>query len=511
MLRYLAHRVIVAFGVLLASSMVMYTLTALSADPLRDLYDRPEPSRSQLIAARTEAMRLDLPLPLRYLNWLTEVGRCVVPPYGDCTLGTDRLGVPVSDQLFPAMGVSIRLVLVATVASIVVGMLLGVVSALRQYSALDLAVTLFAFLCFSLPTFWFAGLLKQYLAVELNDWLADPALTVSALLAVGVAAGLVVTTVVGGRLSRQLLTFGAIAVTTSGMLFGLLVSGWFTRPGLGWPGVATISVLGAVTMTALFVGLRQRRILAAALVTALTGVGCHVVLRLWQPALDGLGLAAAALLTVGVSATIGWLGSRPRRRSGAAVCLGTGLVAAFVVSAEEMLLRYPDYFALRNGRPVPTAGSGTPSLEGDTWLEALDTAAHLLLPTVTLMLVAVAGYVRYTRASVLEVRDADHVRAAYAKGMPHRFVVVRHVLRNALTPLLTLVGFDFVAVIGGSVVIETLFGWTGGLGNYFTSALTNVDLNPVMGVFLVTAAATFLMNLLVDVSYGLLDPRVRLT
>lgn len=511
MLRYVARRLAISSGVLLAASMVMYALTALSADPLRDLYDQPEPSRSQLIAARTEAMRLDLPLPLRYLHWLGEVGRCVAPPYGNCTLGTNRLGVPVADQLFPAMGVSIRLVLVATVVSIVVGMVLGVVSALRQYSTFDLAVSLFAFMCFSLPTFWFAGLLKQYLAVELNDWLADPSLTVATLLGIGIAAGVVGSVVAGGDPRRRLVVFGAVAVTASGGLFGLLATGWFTRPGLGWPGVAAISALGALTMTALFAGLRQRRILAAALATAATGFGCHVVLRLWRPELDGAGLALAALLTVVVSAAIGWLAAGARRRLGAGVCIGTGLVAGLTVSAEEMLLRYPEYFALRNGRPVPTSGSGTPNIDGGFWLSALDSAAHLVLPTVTLMLVAVAGYLRYTRASVLEVRDADHVRAAYAKGLPHRFVVVRHILRNALTPLLTLVGFDFVALIGGSVVIESLFGWTGGLGEYFTTSLGNVDLNPVMGVFLVTAAATFVMNLLVDITYGLLDPRVRLT
>lgn len=511
MLSYVARRLAVSSGVLLAASVVMYALTALSADPLSDLYDQPEPSRSQLIAARTEAMRLDLPLPLRYLNWLGEVGRCVAPPYGDCTLGTDRMGTPVAERLFPAMGVSIRLVLVATVVSIVLGVLLGVVSALRQYSTFDHAVTLFAFLCFSLPTFWFAGLLKQYLAVELNDWLADPSLTVATLLGIGVAAGLAGSVIAGGPPRRRLVVFGAVAAGVCGGLFLLLVTGWFTRPGLGWPGVAAISVLAAVAMTALFAGLRQRRVLIAALATAAAGFGAHVVLRLWRPELDGPGLALAALLTVVVSAAVGWLVAGPRQRLGAGVCVGTGLVAGLTVSAEEMLLRYPDYVELRNGRPVPTAGSGTPGLDGDFWLSALDSAAHLALPTVTLMLVAVAGYVRYTRASVLEARDADHVRAAYAKGLPHRFVVVRHILRNALTPLLTLVGFDFVALIGGSVVIETLFGWTGGLGAYFTTALGEVDLNPVMGVFLVTAAATFAMNLVVDISYGLLDPRVRLT
>ncbi len=512
MVRFVLRRITVIALVLLGSTAIMYVLTALSADPLADLYDRPPVERDALIAARTEAMRLDLPIPLRYLHWLGEVGRCLLPPWGEgsCTLGLDRTGQPVVERLFPAMGVSIRLVLLATVLSIVIGIMIGVVAALRQYSAFDHSVMLLAFLCFSLPTFWFAGILKQYLAQELNDWLAAPQLGLATILLLAAVAGSIAAVVAGGRLRTRFIVFGATFAGVGGVTILLLSTGWFTHPGLGWAGLIVIGALAALATTALLAGLHDRRILLAAFATAAVGVGCHVLLRLWQPDLDGFGLAIAAVVTLVVSGLIGALIAGERWRLGAAVTVATGLVMAVAVAVEEMMLRYPAYVEIRQGRPIPTAGAATPNLNGDIWLTSLDAAAHLLLPTATLMIVAVAAYVRFARASVLEVRNHEHVRAATARGLPPRLVVVRHVLRNALTPLLTLIGFDFVVIIGGSIVIETLFGWTGGLGEYFVTALNTVDLNPVMGFFVITAAATFFVNLAVDIAYGILDPRVRI-
>ena len=134
---------------------------------------------------------------------------------------------------------------------------------------------------------------------------------------------------------------------------------------------------------------------------------------------------------------------------------------------------------------------------------------HLVLPTLAIMLISFASYTRYTRASMLDVMNQDYVRTARAKGLNERTVVVRHSFRNALIPLATLVAFDFAAVLSGAVVTETVFGWSG-MGRLFTQGLSHTDPNPVMAFFLVTAVATVLFNMLADIAYAFLDPRIRL-
>jgi peptide/nickel transport system permease protein len=111
---------------------------------------------------------------------------------------------------------------------------------------------------------------------------------------------------------------------------------------------------------------------------------------------------------------------------------------------------------------------------------------------------------------MLETMNQDYVRTARSKGLTERTVVLRHAFRNALIPVITLAAFDFGAVIGGAIITEVVFGWRG-MGYLFVKGLTQVDPNPVMGFYLVTATAIFLFNLLADLSYAYLDPRIRLS
>jgi peptide/nickel transport system permease protein len=111
---------------------------------------------------------------------------------------------------------------------------------------------------------------------------------------------------------------------------------------------------------------------------------------------------------------------------------------------------------------------------------------------------------------MLDVLNQDYVRTARAKGLNERTVIVRHSFRNALIPLATLVAFDFAGVLGGAVVTETVFGWSG-MGLMFQRGLTNTDPNPVMAFFLVTAVATVVFNMIADIAYAYLDPRIRLS
>jgi peptide/nickel transport system permease protein len=138
----------------------------------------------------------------------------------------------------------------------------------------------------------------------------------------------------------------------------------------------------------------------------------------------------------------------------------------------------------------------------------VDRAWHLALPVLVLMVASIATYSRYMRASMLEVINADYVRTARAKGLSERKVTMGHAFRNALIPLVTLVALNFGALFGGAVVTETVFALDG-MGLYFVRALNAGDPYPVMAWLMVTATIVILFNLIADIAYGYLDPRVR--
>ncbi|MEO6774657.1 MAG: ABC transporter permease [Kofleriaceae bacterium] len=133
---------------------------------------------------------------------------------------------------------------------------------------------------------------------------------------------------------------------------------------------------------------------------------------------------------------------------------------------------------------------------------------HLVLPAATLAAVGIAYYARVVRSEMIDVLDQDFIRTARAKGLPERDVVVKHALRNALGPLVTLVGLDLGVLLGGAVVTEYIFAWPG-LGREVLQAVLEVDLPLILGVVLVAAIAIAVANLLADLAYVWLDPRLR--
>ena len=137
-----------------------------------------------------------------------------------------------------------------------------------------------------------------------------------------------------------------------------------------------------------------------------------------------------------------------------------------------------------------------------------DTLAHLALPAVSIALISIAGYSRYQRASMLDVLHSDYLRTAKAKGLSKRTVIVKHALRNALIPIVTLVSLDVAAVLGGAVITESIFGWPG-IGRKYIEAIGSVDYPVVMAVVMAIGIMTVIMNLFADIAYGFLDPRVR--
>jgi peptide/nickel transport system permease protein len=137
-----------------------------------------------------------------------------------------------------------------------------------------------------------------------------------------------------------------------------------------------------------------------------------------------------------------------------------------------------------------------------------DRLQHLALPAMTLCILSIAQYSRFMRASMLEVINSDYIRTARAKGLSDRRVTLRHAMRNALVPLITVASLNIGGLLGGAVITETIF-QLDGMGPYFIQNLLNQDAYAVMAWLMVTATIVILFNLFADVMYGLLDPRIR--
>jgi len=132
----------------------------------------------------------------------------------------------------------------------------------------------------------------------------------------------------------------------------------------------------------------------------------------------------------------------------------------------------------------------------------------LIMPTITLAAPAAAVLARMTRSSMLEVLGQDFVRTARAKGLRDRIVVIRHVLRNALVPVITIIGIQFGALLGGAVIVESVFSRPG-LGRYTVTAIEQRDFPQIQGIVLFAAAIYVFVNLAVDLTYAVIDPRIR--
>jgi peptide/nickel transport system permease protein len=148
------------------------------------------------------------------------------------------------------------------------------------------------------------------------------------------------------------------------------------------------------------------------------------------------------------------------------------------------------------------------SLLVGNWALLRNSLSHLLLPALTLGYFSTAVVLRMTRSAMLEVLNQDYVRTARAKGLREQAVLLRHALKNAMIPVLTTIGIVFGSLLSGAVLTETIFGWPG-LGRYATTSAVSLDLPAVMGVTLVAAVVYPVVNMLVDIGYHLLDPRIR--
>ncbi|HOK62758.1 MAG TPA: ABC transporter permease [Soehngenia sp.] len=164
-------------------------------------------------------------------------------------------------------------------------------------------------------------------------------------------------------------------------------------------------------------------------------------------------------------------------------------------------------FAVRLGW-FPVSGLNTPNFSGTAWEEFKDTMYHLALPLGVLTVGSLGGLTRYVRAAMIDALSMDYIRTARAKGLKERVVIFSHAWRNALLPVITLIISWLMSVFAGSLVIERMFNLKG-MGDFYISALTNQDYNVAMAIQLFYIILALLGNLLSDLSYGVVDPRVR--
>ncbi|MDQ4501987.1 ABC transporter permease [Sinomonas sp. ASV322] len=505
MVTYVVRRLITAALILLGASFLVYNLTALSGDPLEDL--RTNPNAAQLMQSRSQLLDLSTPAPIRYFKWLGGAAGCIV---GNCDLGKNIAGQPVTQALGQALIQTLTLVTGAAILAILIGIALGIITALRQYSALDYGVTFMAFLFFSLPIFWVAVLLKEFGAIGFNNFLAHPDIPLPVALGIGLVFGIIATVVSGGELRRRLIVGGIVFAFVTIVLVVAGISQWFRTPALGLGVIIPAGVGIAFGVTVLVAGLQNRRALYAALTTVVVGVVLYFPIQPLLGLATPLMILILAIVAVLVGVAAGYFWGGYDRSQGMRAAGITAFVVAAMVFLDRFMQSWPAYFdnSKIRGRPVATIGAATPNLQGDFWLSGIDAFTHLVLPTIALILISLASYTRYTRSSMLEVMNMDYIRTARAKGVSERSVIMRHAFRNALIPISTVVALDIGQLIGGAVITETVFS-VRGMGFMFLDGIQHVDPNPVMGVFACVAITALAFNLIADLVYSALDPRVR--
>lgn len=520
MVKFIFKRFGRLFLVLFGASIVSYALVVHSGDPLQDLRESTDADAEYQMELRAQQLNLALPwtdqyyLPWyeRYWDWLVGVLGCLDPTdriIGPCDWGTTVNGGDVTAQIANAAQVSLRLVLIATLLAIVLGVLTGIVSAMRQYSVFDYSMSFVMFLFWSLPLFWAAVIAKEYLAIRYNNWMADPHFTAGNIFAVALLLAVVVPTVIGGGPRRRVATGVVMFIYTCTVMPFLDHIHFMEQPRLGTGFIAVAAVMLAVGFTALIAGMQNLKVLYCGLAVAVLGVVSYFLtwdlMRGAQSYLLPLGLFA---LTLVICVAIGRLFGGYAKGQATAVTLLTGVLTSGIILLDHYMYTWPGLLSVKP-RPIRTVGASTPNLRADDfWIISLDHLSQLWLPTLVMMLTSLATYTRYTRSSMLEVVQQDFIRTARAKGVTERTVVLKHAFRNAMIPLATLVAFDFAGLVGGAIIVERVFAWNS-MGTMFITGLSNVDPAPVMAVIIFTGGIAVIFNFIADILYAVLDPRIR--
>ena len=510
MLSYISRRLGISIMILFGSSFLVYNLAAFASDPLAELRLSNDDAAEQQIAALTRQLNLDTPPPLRYFLWLRGLLGVFV---GNLNLGTTRDGLSVQSELAYAIPVTIRLVLVATITAVLVGLALGIISALRQYSRFDYGMTFLAFLLYSLPIFWVAVLLKEFMAIQFNNFLSEPNIPITWMIGFSIFTGIFWSSLLGGERRRFWTVFGGAFATNFVILWAIDFTDWYLDPGLGPILIAFLSVGIAFGVTAISSGLSDLKAKKAALVMAGLAVAWYYPAQwIFDNSASYLAIIVMLVLLVATGVFVSRVFSKIDRGPIARTAIITGVLCGFLILIDRVMQSWKEYSSTDavNYRPVPTFGQRKDQLvTEDFWLNNLDIIMHLILPTLALILISLAGWIRYSRGALLEVLNQDYIRTARAKGLNERVVITRHAFRNMMLPLSSLFVGEFVGLVGGAVITERVFGWQG-MGTLGIKAINTYDLNLLMGVNLLLSFLVVTGNLLADLLYSALDPRIRL-
>ncbi|MEM9468465.1 MAG: ABC transporter permease [Actinomycetota bacterium] len=493
---FILRRLLISIPILLASSFVMFWLVTISGDPLAEFRQSTDPNRETTMATISRLLELDKPYAERYVDWFTGLFS------GD--FGLNRDGQEVSTLLWQAAGTTFRLVILATIISILLGIGVGIITAVRQYSAIDYTSTFAAFLFFSLPVFWLAVMLKEYGAIEFNNYLENPGISTRGLVILTVIAAVFGAGLAGGSRQRRLVAGGGLAAVSAIGLAIIEATDWMINPGISVPVLIVLSVGVGVLAAATYAPFSVRRVVGAGVAAAVVGLLVSQVL--FSSWLDDMSWSRMFILLVlalatgaGVGALVGGeIDRRPAVQAGVSAAFGVGVL----VVIDEFISAWSP------GRTIGTIGPRTPNFEGNFWERLVDLAGHQILPSLALTLIGFATFMRFTRASMLETLNSDYVRTAKAKGLPPTQVIMRHAFRTALIPVMTVVTISFAGIIEGAVITETVFGWSG-MGQLFIEGLREVDPYPVMGFLVITSLSIVVLNAIADILYAYLDPRIR--
>jgi len=367
----------------------------------------------------------------------------------------------------------------ASLIAVFTGVLVGILSALGQYSRFDYLIALIGFVLYSIPPFIIGMFAKAFVGISVNDFVSN---------------------------SRGV---------------------WFLSLRLGFLGVGILGV-GVALVAYYLTPSVNRRPLYSALATVVVAVALIWPLQ-YVFAMPGIGwswLLGLAVLAILLGLGIGWItnrllgGDELDLRAAMRTAAVTAFFSFLFIVIDRFMGIWPEFLGLRfvNYRPISTIGTVRPGIPDNFWFQSLNSLTHLFLPMLTLVLVSFAVYLRYTRASFAEVMNQDYVRTARGKGLPERVVVVRHAFPNALLPLATIVPLDLAGLIGGSMLVEHIFA-INGMGVVFMNSFQLIpwigvfviDFPVFMGYNLVVGTVMVVANFLVDILYAILDPRIRLT
>jgi peptide/nickel transport system permease protein len=510
LIAYIGRRISIAVLILFGSTFITYNLQAYAGDPLAQYRESQEKNKEFLIKRLTEELHLDVPPPARYFMWLKGVLGIFT---GEADFGMTRTKIQVIEQVSEAIPTTVRLVAVSTVLAIVLGITFGVLSAIRQYSRLDYSLTFVSFLLFSLPIFWIAVLLKEFLAIRFNTFLVEPVIDFWWSLGTAGVLAFLLTGFVSGSRKRVLITWSTSFVIFTALLNAISATQWLKNPSIGIIPIGLLGIGIAFGMTYVFTGLSNRKALGAAFTAVGFSVGMYYPFNMLAEANTNYGVvtALAVLMLVG-SYFIGYFFTKVDKGPVIRVAMLTATFTSLLTIIDRFMQTWKPYYdnPAVDGRPIQTQGPSNILLEtNDFWISNLDLLTHILLPTTALTLLSFAGYLRYSRGSLLEVLGMDYIRTARAKGVPEREVILRHALRNAMIPLTTLIAFDIAGILGGAIITEAVFGWRG-MGSLFNEAIQGQDLNLLMGTFSITAFLAVMATLAADLIYSSLDPRIRI-